>query len=260
MLHFFIRRYLFALLLRRIWLPFALIPSLVYLGVSASLPDRFLIYQDISITQDATFPVPTSPVDIMPISKIISNPVDFFLDKHAIKGISEMFSAGTITGQDSTLFRTFIDKIEAEMSLVMVTAKKIRIAYYGADHSTGKILVAYYSKRLLNKAHEGARRIRLHGPKRRLAQREVASGTAGFLGRMEVRKEHALWRAERFLPAIQILILSLIALLSLIGAIEFIDPSFKSERQIARYLKLRSLGVLPDLNKISRAIGINRSD
>ncbi|MCK4816782.1 hypothetical protein KA005_13510, partial [bacterium] len=258
MVRFFIRRYLFALLLRRIWLPFALIPPLVYLGVSASLPDRFSIYQDISISQDATFPVPTSPVGIMPISKIISNPADFFLDKHAIKGISEMLSAGTTTGQDSTLLRTFIDKIEAEMSLDMVTAKKIRIAYYGTDQSSGKKLVAYYSKRLLKKADEGARRSRLHGPKRRLAQREVASSTADFLGRTETREERALWRADRSLPAMQILILSLIALLSLIGVIEFIDPSFKSERQVARYLELRGLGALPDLNKLSRAIGINR--
>jgi hypothetical protein len=254
MLLFFIRRYLFALLLRRTWLPFALIPPLVYLGVSAGIPDRFLVHQDISISQDAKVPVPTSPVDIMPISEIISKPADFFLDKHAIKEISDMLSATKIKGQDPTLFRSLVDKIEAEMSLAMVTAKKIRITYYGTDHTIGKKLVAYYSKCLLKKAHEGARRSRLHGMKKRLGQKEEGSETADLFGRTEIKKERALWRAERFLPAMEILILSLIALLSLIGAIEFIDPALKSERQVARYLGIQSLGVLPDFNKVSKAI------
>jgi len=71
---------------------------------------------------------------------------------------------------------------------------------------------------------------------------------------MELREKRILWRAERSIPAINILILSLIVLLFLIGALEFIDPSLKSERQVARYLGLRSLGVLPDLHKLSRAI------
>jgi hypothetical protein len=254
MLRFFIRRYLFALLLRRTWLPLALIPPLIYLGVSAGIPDRSLIYQDISISQDVKVPVPTSPVDIMPISEIISKPADFFLDKQAIKEFSDMLSAGMIKGQDPRLLSTLVDKIEVEMSLVLVTAEKIRVTYYGTDHGTGKKLVAYYSKRLLKKADEGARRSRLHGPKKQLGPKESASGTSELFGKTVVRKERALWRAERFLPAIQVLILSLIALLSLIGAMEFIDPALKSERQVARYLGLRSLGVLPDLNKLSRAI------
>lgn len=254
MLHFFVRRYLFALLLRRIWLPFALIPPFLYLGISAGIADRFLVYQDISISQETKVPVPTSPVDIMPISEIISTPSDFFLDKYAIKEISDMLAAGMIKGRDPKLFRTFADKIEAEMSLVMETAKKIRVTYYGTDPGTGKNLVTYYSKRLLKKAHEGARRTRLQERKKRIGQNEEASGTADLFGRMEVKKERVLWRAERFLPSIQIFVLSLIVLLSLIGAIEFIDPSLKSERQVARYLGLRSLGVLPDFNKVSRAI------
>jgi hypothetical protein len=254
MLRFFIRRYLFALLLRRIWLPFALIPPLVYLGVSACIPDRFLIYQDISISPETKLPVPTSPVDIMPISEFISKPADFFMDKYAVKEIADMLSAGIIMERDPRLFRTLVDKVETEMSLVLVSAKKIRIIYYGTDHNTGKKLVAYYSTRLLKKADEGARRSRLHGPKKRLGPKEEASGTADLFGKTEVRKERALWRTERLLPAIQILILSLIVLLSLIGAMEFVDPALKSERQIARYLGLRSLGVLPDLSKLSRAI------
>jgi hypothetical protein len=223
--------------------------------VSAGIPDRFLIYQDISVSQDAKVPVPTRPVGVMPISEMVSKPSDFFLDKDAIKEISDMLSAGIIKEQDPKLFRTFADKIEAEMSLdMMTTAKKIRITYYGTDQNTGKKLVAYYSKRLLKKADEGARRSRIHGRKKRIDQKEDISGTADLSGRTEVRKERALWRAERFLPAIQIFILSLIVLLLLIGAMEFNDPSFKSERQTARYLGLRILGVLPDFNKVSRAI------
>ena len=249
MLRFFIRRYLFALLLRRTWLLLALIPPLIYLGISAAIPDRFLIYQDISISQDTKIPAPKSPVDTMPISDVTSNPADFLLDKHAVNEISDMLSAGS--------FRSLIDRIEAEMSLGMSADNKIRITYFGTDRDAGKKLVAYYSKRLLKKADEGARRNRIHGPKKRIAQKETGSGDADLSGKMELREKRIFWRAERSGPAINILILSLILLLFLIGALEFIDPSLKSERQVARYLGLRSLGVLPDLHKLSRAIKKN---
>lgn len=253
MIHFFIRRYLFALLQRRLWLLLAFLPPLIYLGVSAGIPDRFLIYQHLSIPQDAKVPVSTSPVDIMPMSEFIEHPDDFFLDRYAIKEISEIISADTVKAQRQGPFRSPVRQIE-EMSLGKLEGEKVRVAYYGADPNKGKKLVAYYSKRLVKKVHEGTRRSRLHGTKKSPEQQRAAPEAADMLGKIELEPERSLWRAERFVPSIQIFIVSLIALLLIIGGMEFIDPSLKSERQIARYLGIRSLGVLPNLNKLSRAI------
>jgi len=42
--------------------------------------------------------------------------------------------------------------------------------------------------------------------------------------------------------------------LRVLAVLEWFDPSFKSERQIAQYLELPILGSIPDLNKISAAL------
>jgi capsular polysaccharide biosynthesis protein len=49
-------------------------------------------------------------------------------------------------------------------------------------------------------------------------------------------------------------VVSLIIILIIIGLMEWADPAFKSERQVARYLDLSIIGSLPDLQKISRAL------
>jgi len=45
----------------------------------------------------------------------------------------------------------------------------------------------------------------------------------------------------------------------ILGMLEWADPSFKSERQVARYLGLPIIGSLPDLNKICAALDAERS-
>ena len=127
MIRFFTIRFLFAFLRLRIWLLCALIPPLIYLGVEASIPDRFLVSRDISISQDTEMPSPFSPVGTMPLSELISKPADFLLDKYAVKEISDMLIDGKTGGQESALPRILLEKIRSEISLVPLAKEKMRV-------------------------------------------------------------------------------------------------------------------------------------
>jgi len=47
-------------------------------------------------------------------------------------------------------------------------------------------------------------------------------------------------------------LISIFCILILIGVMEWNDNSFKSERQIGRYLNMPVLGSIPDLNRMSK--------
>ena len=56
------------------------------------------------------------------------------------------------------------------------------------------------------------------------------------------------------MPLLLSLFLSVLGVAGLLWALEWMDPSFKSERQIARYLDVPVLGSMPDLNKITNSM------
>jgi len=58
------------------------------------------------------------------------------------------------------------------------------------------------------------------------------------------------WRPDRLLPLLGILAGALMLWFILAGFVELADPSFKSERQISRYLDLPVIGVMPDLEPL----------
>jgi hypothetical protein len=83
-------------------------------------------------------------------------------------------------------------------------------------------------------------------------------GTVALRGDLIVEAHRALWRSDRAAPVAQALIISLIAVIVFLGVLEWSDPAFKSERQIARYLGVPILGSLPDLTLISDALSGRR--
>ena len=83
MLNFIIKRYLLALNKRRVWLWAALIPFVIFLAGAALYPDHFLVYQDITLSAGSPISNPTSPVAVIPMETILSNPQQFFNDKYA---------------------------------------------------------------------------------------------------------------------------------------------------------------------------------
>jgi len=120
---------------------------------------------------------------------------------------------------------------------------KIQIKYYGNDLKLGEILVSFYSERLLMKTQEGIKAGNHNFPK---------SPVPVLAGNLETTQESAVWRPERSTSIGLMFLISIFCILILIGVMEWNDNSFKSERQIGRYLNMPVLGSIPDLNRMSK--------
>jgi hypothetical protein len=251
MVYFFFKRYLYAVSLRRFWLISAVIPSLVYLVFLATQPDRFTVFQDIAVSKNVPVAISSSPVHFTGMDKIISQPDDFFIEKFALRQLYMQLHVGTDMDQAGRQYAPLIKTISQEMAMTYQPGNRVRIMYQGDNRKNGEMFVSFYSKRLLRKVEEGLRRSKSAAGQAVLIKPGLPAKLAGS---MEIKGEQALFRADRILPAMNIFIIFIIIVMLWIGILEWADPSFKSERQVARYLKLPTLGSLPDINKISKTI------
>ncbi len=250
-MNFQMKRYLYGVSSRRLWLLLILVPPLVYLALSAIRSDRFSVKQDISISKDSPVALASGPIGIERMEKITSRPDDFFQNNFAVRKLYTNLYAGTAVYRADRQFRILLDTIKDGMSLTMPSENIVRITYHGKDQKIGQALVGYYSQRLVLKAKEGLARSE---------HRDSKSMVPKLMGGMDVEEHHALWRLERLLPFVMICIVSLMGVLVLLGVLEWSDQSLKTERQVARYLELPIIGSLPDLNKISAALVTKRSN
>lgn len=252
-MHFNVKRYLYGALGRRLWLLLIFLTLLAYLALSAIRSDRFSVKQNISIakgTPVAFVGFGVTPVGLIPMGDIAARPDDFFQNKFTVRKLySELHSGPTMYGLDGQV-NSLKNTIKNVMSLTMPDENVVTITYYGRDQNMGKTLVGYYSKRLVQKAREGLDRSRLRNSKPQLPK---------LKGGRQVEEHRALWRSERLLPLVVIFIISLIAVMALLAVLEWADLSFKSERQVARYLGLPILGSLPDLSKVSAVLDTTHS-
>lgn len=240
-MHFNIKRYGHGLSTRRSLLLLILLPPLLYFLFGAMHFDRFSVNQSISISKDTPFAHSAMGAGITKIGNIISNPDSFFLNNYAVRQLYTTLYAGTAVYRADRQFRTLLDTVRSTMSFKTPTGNLVTISYYGPDERMGRILVGYFSQRLMSKAREGIARSRV-----KLQENEMPALT----GTINVDKYRAFWRAERALPFVLNVIFSIIAVLVLLGVLEWSDPSFKSERQVAQYVDLPIIGSLPNLNKI----------
>ena len=155
------------------------------------------------------------------------------------------------------------------MSLKAADDAHVLLSYYGRDVEMGKMLVNFYTQRLVSRSKDGLVRSmrnlnRTSGSDRagglQYSSRQDApalshlshSQPAAPEGEVIIQEHRIFWRSDRLLPAAVILAGSLVLWLILAGFVEWADPSFKSERQISRYLDLPVIGVMPDLEPLVR--------
>lgn len=249
-MHFNIKRYLHGASGRRLWLLLILLPPLAYLALSAIRSDRFIVKQNISIAKESPVAFGVTPVGFKRMGDIVSRPDDFFQNNFTVRKLYSELHTGPAMYRSDAQLNILMNTIKNDISLTMPYDNVATIYYHGKDQMLGKTLVGYYSKRLVQKAKEGLDRSKFRNSKYPLPE---------LKGSMEVEEYRALWRSERFLPLVGIFIISLIAVMTLLAALEWADLSFKSERQVARYLGLPILGSLPDLNKVSAELGTTHS-
>lgn len=236
-MYFNIRRYFYGILKRRFLALLIFIIPIVFLIVSATLPDRYTVVQNVTISEDSPVALLTNPVGYMTFKELNDDPLSFFLNTYAKNKLT-----GTLMSGWAEKYGPMMDDvIKTSMSMAFSGRNTVQIRYFGKSREVGEILVAFYADRLVKKALEGLVRSNSESP-------DIKPDLSGGIDVYEIR---TIWRPERLVPLVYCIGASLILVLILFGFLEWNDPSFKSERQIARYIGLPILGNVPDLNKVA---------
>ncbi len=264
---FLIKRYMSSLRTRGLWLLLVMVPPMIYLGVAYCRIDRYTVRQDLEISLDAPMSVATSPVDFVRMSDLVAKPNELFMDRLALRELYGRLYPGASIELSGPQYETLLKAVESSMSLSALSKNAVRIAYHADDPKTGETLVDFFSSRLMKRAEEGLRRSHLAASRSgKGAEGPGGSGWQGLgpparlRGTMVTEAHRAIWRPERLSPLVQIAVTSLVAILVLLGILEWADTSFKSERQVARYLGAPVLGSLPNLRKVSKTLGAWRRE
>jgi hypothetical protein len=264
---YYIQRYCHGIWRIRQWLPLVFLPSVVYLLVVSAVPDRFTVIQKVAVQSIAPIALSRSPVDTLPMAEITSRPAELFLDDFAILDLINISQA--VPGmKKETASRNLRGVIENSMMLKPADDASVLLSYYGRDVELGKILVKFYTQRLVSRSKDGLVRStsslnragapETNGGSTQLQTERLIGGESAISqpqqatpdGEMRIQEHRTFWRHDRLLPLLGILTGALMLWFILAGFVELADPAFKSERQISRYLDLPVIGVMPDLDPL----------
>ena len=118
-------------------------------------------------------------------------------------------------------------------------ADRLELSYRGPSRRLGEFLVDFFAQRLVARTKEGrldAAGIRIDVP------------PAEILGDVQIARQRTL--SGQGSVIFILIVVSFCVTVLVLGALEWADPSFKSERQAGRYLGVPVLGSLPDLERI----------
>lgn len=243
---YYLKRYLSALRLYRRWTLLALVPPILYLVFAAVADITYHVEQDFDgYSPETPIAASNSPIATLKLGRVVVDPALLFLDASALTQLMNRLRA---TGGHAQLLdeRRLHQRVNEVMSLTQSDEARLRLRYRGSDEALGRLLVAYYGDRLLKRISDGAARAR--GP----------AGAAGPqlqpAGPLLISAERTPWQPARLPTAALVLVLSTLAALALIAWFDVSDPSFRSERQIARYLGVPVLGVIPDASPLVRTL------
>lgn len=244
---FLLKRYLYGISKRRFLFFLVLALPCLYLFMSTFNADRFTITQNILIKESAPVALTSRPTGFMALKDIILEPDVFFQNGFAVKTLlNDIFVKSSLNLPDE---QALTIEIKENMSMAMSGTDTLQMKYYGKDLETGKVLVNYYAQRLIAGSNEGLTRSNMTLIDESLLP-DLSEG-------IYIIEHRALWRSDRFAPFVQIMIVSLLGVLVLFWILEWSDSSFKSERQLGRYLNIPVLGSVPDIGSISNMIEVN---
>jgi hypothetical protein len=205
-------------MIKRKWLGlFVLFIPVTFLVITAVVPDRYVVNQNIDINDDAPVALMTDPVGYMSFKQMMNDTVSFFINSYTVTKLESDIVPGWANKQKTPLG----DMVRETMSIKKIDDKRVQVVYSGKNRELGQILVGFYAERLLKKAHEGLIRSNTvdQGRKPQLA---------GNINTVELK---SLWRSDRTLPLMYCIGVSMVLVLILFGFIEWNDSALKSERQ-----------------------------
>jgi len=263
-MRYYIRQYCHGMWRIRQLLPLVFLPSIVYLLVASAAPDRFSVIQKVAVQKTAPIAISRTPLDIMPMSDMISRPAELFLDEFAILDLGN--AVQVVPGmRKETASRTLRGVIESSMTLKQADDSSVLLNYYGSDVEMGKTMVNFYTQRLVSRSRDGLVRsmrnlnrtgaLETNGgsPQLQTARpTSIESAISQFQpaapeGDIRIQEHRTFWRSERLFPSVGMLGGTLMLWLILAGFVGWVYPPFKSEGQISRYLDIPVIGTMPDI-------------
>jgi hypothetical protein len=242
-MRFFLKRYGVALRAHKQWGLLVLLSLVLYLMFMAYDDVNYSVSQDfVSYSVDIPVAASNSPIDTMRLSQLVDNPDLLFLDGFAMMQLARKL--GLVEDYRGLTNEPEVRSVvHVSMALSPVDTTTLRLRYSGKDERLGRILVDFYTERLMKRIADG------------WARTKGASTPSTFVfqpaGPIVMIEARSIWSTDRWLPAGVVLLLSTLGVLGLIAVFEITDPSFKSERQMARYLDLPVLGTLPDADPLA---------
>jgi hypothetical protein len=184
-----------------------------------------------------------SPTEYDTMRQTMSHPEGFFQNPFALRALYNQMNSGVGDYRTDPMFRSLVSSAKQYMSFRQIGEDMIQITYQGPDLAIGNSMVGFYSVKLIQNAIIGMKR-----------GKAKDSREPNLAAEIKTQENRVLWQAERFWPLVTITILSFLGILILCGVLEYKDSSFKSERQMARYLNLPILGSIPDLHRVYSAM------
>ncbi len=236
---FHMKRYYYGLVKYRSWLWLALFPPLIYLVISSITPNQFIITQDIRLSKDVPVALMTSPVGYISMQELLSRPETLFQNKLSVRALYGQLYSDIDYYRTDPQFRVLFEAVKNNMLLVKNNKDKVQVIYQGPEKEKGLLMVEFYSDRLIQSLSEGIRRSKAKEP-----------SIVQMAGVAKVKEKRIIFEKIRMWQLFEIVIISVIGVIMLCGFLEYRDSSFKSERQMARYLEVPILGSIPDLHKV----------
>ncbi len=247
-MRFYLKRFWRAFRIHKKWMLLVL-PALALYLIYAALTDvDFLVSREFSpYSSDMPVAASDSPVAVLRLGNLVADPKVLFLDGFALSRLQKdpgLLAAYGGQPDEATLRRI----LHADLTLVpSQTLAGLRLSYEGQDEALGRALVEFYSERLMKRVEEGVARAERTGG-------STAAVRLQPLGDLVVVVKRTPWSPERLVPAIGVLILAFVGVMVLMVILELSDPSFKSERQMARYLGVPVLGAIPDAEPLAKRL------
>jgi len=248
---FYVKRFATALGSHKGWATIIPLSLLIYLAYAAVMDVKFSISQDLEpYNADVPLSVAHNPVATIKLGEIIHQPSLLFLEGFSLKQIQKKVTVLKDHPQfndENQLSRFILDTMQLDSG----TGDQFGITFKGGDPIAGKILVEYYSQRLLTRVEDGLVRVK--------DAAAISDQRPDLKGTIVTVAQRTLWDKDRLWPLGMVLILSTLFYLTLVAAIEFTHPAFKSEREMARYLGIPVLGIVPNVDHIARSMPENPS-
>lgn len=249
---FYLQRY------RRAWSihrRFSLLVPLVlalYLVLAALFDTTFVVTKELtSYSADIPVSEASRPVGAQRLGDLVADPALLFIDRFALMELREQLelSEGLADFEGPEEIRRIV---ATTLSLMVTGDLRLLIGYTGKDLHLGQFLISFYSDRLMRRIAEGISRVP--------AEESRSPAELQPSDRISVVRDRSLWSSDRLVPAVIVVLVSLISLMVLIGVLESLDPSFKSDRQIAHYLNMPVLGSIPDAEPLAGILAPKEKD